>query len=200
MPDENDIRQSRLHPLRHLRHEHDIQRELCRTLERIADALPDDVDHAAARSSARLLEIGFRAHVHFEDQHLYPMVRERACRDARLLGVLDQLQAEHERDESFALEIVDELTQLAQTGRTSNPNMLGYMLRGFFEGQRRQLEWEDTLVLPMAEVVLHRADIDALADWLDRNGTAFEALTLTPASGAGLCGRASSRASGVGAP
>lgn len=162
-------------PLQHLRSEHEVQRQLCDSLERIANGLPDEIDRSLARSSARMLETGFRAHIHFEDQQLYPVLRERACKDARLLGVLEQLQAQHERDEGFALEIVDELTHLAQTGYTGNPKMLGYMLRGFFEGQRRQLEWEDNLVLPMAEAVLQRSDIADLADWLARNGATFDA-------------------------
>jgi hemerythrin-like domain-containing protein len=191
MQGQQEPERSPIDPLRHLRGEHEVQRQLCDSLERIADGLPDEIDRSLARSSARMLETGFRAHIHFEDQQLYPILRERACKDARLLGVLDQLQAQHERDEGFALEIVDELTHLAQTGYAANPNMLGYMLRGFFEGQRRQLEWEDNLVLPMAEAVLQRSDIADLADWLARYGAAFDAapgvFPLAPASSCG-CG------------
>lgn len=150
-----------------LREEHTLQRGVCDVLERIADSLPEDIDPALARAAASVLEHAYRDHMHFEEQHFYPLLRRRAARDARLIGVLDKLVAEHGRDEGFALEIVDELTHLARAGAASNPNMLGYMLRGFFEGQRRQIDWEDALVLPMAEAVLDEPDIFALRAVLD---------------------------------
>jgi hemerythrin-like domain-containing protein len=149
-------------PLAVIKEEHALQRSLCDILERIADGLPEDIDPDLAESAANLLETAYRTHVHFEDDQFYPLLRRRAPRDARLIGVLDQLHAEHARDEGFALEIIDELQHLARAGYAANPNMLGYMLRGFFEGQRRQLEWEDALVLPMAEAVLERSDLAEL--------------------------------------
>jgi hypothetical protein len=44
--------------------------------------------------------------------------------------------------------------------------MLGYMLRGFFEQQRRHIEWENRVLLPLARRTLTKADLVELQDWI----------------------------------
>ena len=68
---------------------------------------------------------------------------------------MQQLEAEHAADESFAHELADELQLLADTGLVRNAEMLGYMLRGFFEHQRRHIEWENRVLLPLARADAH---------------------------------------------
>ena len=40
------------------------------------------------------------------------------------------------------------------------------MLRGFFEHQRRHIEWENRVLLPLARQTLTRADLATFQDWI----------------------------------
>ena len=51
-----------------------------------------------------------------------------------------------------AIEIAEELAQFVEDGRPRNPEMLGYMLRGFFVSQRRHIAWENMPVATTAPV------------------------------------------------
>jgi hypothetical protein len=44
--------------------------------------------------------------------------------------------------------------------------MLGYMLRGYFDSQRRHIAWEDRVVLPVARQVLTSDDLASLQSWV----------------------------------
>jgi hypothetical protein len=50
-----------------------------------------------------------------------------------------------------------------------NPDMVGYMLRGFFERYRRHVHWENTLVMPLARLRLTPEDLDALQAQMSQN-------------------------------
>ena len=47
--------------------------------------------------------------------------------------------------------------------RPDNPDMLGYMLRGFFETQRRHVAWENAVVMPLAYARLTQDDLRELS-------------------------------------
>src|SRR5205823_4162007 len=83
-----------------------------------------------------------------------------------LRAIMRQLEAEHAADESFAHELADELQLAVDTGTVRNAEMLGYMLRGFFERQRRHIEWERGALLPLARQTLAPADLAELQDWI----------------------------------
>ena len=44
----------------------------------------------------------------------------------------------------------------------NNPNMVGYMLRSFFESYRRHIHWENAVVLPLARSRLTEEDVEEL--------------------------------------
>lgn len=151
-------------PLGRLGLEHSLQLELCNCLEHIADLLPDSVDRRLAKSAATMLEGGLTHYVTFENEKLFPLVRRRG--DGAIADALRQLEGEHLRDEAFALEIAEELEGLCKRAACRNPEMLGYMLRGFFEGRRRHIAWENTVVIPFARRVLQPDDLGELATWM----------------------------------
>ena len=134
--------------------DHALQLELCDLLECLADALPD-FDRAIARSAAAILRHGFKPHLQLEEDVLFPLLRRRAPEASPLRAIMRQLEAEHAADESFAHELADELQLLVDTGLVRNAEMLGYMLRGFFEHQRRHIEWENGVLLPLARADAH---------------------------------------------
>jgi len=75
---------------------------------------------------------------------------------------------EHASDEGFAEELVDILERLEQGEPADNPNMLGYMLRGFFENYRRHIHWENTVLIPLARRRLTAADVRELLERMQR--------------------------------
>jgi hemerythrin-like domain-containing protein len=152
-------------PLALVLEDHALQLELCDLLECLADGLPD-FDRAIARSAGAILRHGFEPHLQLEEDMLFPLLRRRAPEGAPLRAVMRQLEAEHAADESLAHELADELQLLVDTGLVRNAEMLGYMLRGFFEHQRRHIEWENGVLLPLARQTLTPADLAELQDWI----------------------------------
>lgn len=141
-------------PLSLLRQEHRRQLTICNELEQVADSLPDNVDIVACRRIAERLVASIRLHHADEEQGLLPLLQEIPELQGQLLRFAERVTQDHISDEDAAAEVADALFSLAETGRAANPEMLGYMFRGFFENLRRQIFWEETVLLPMAETNL----------------------------------------------
>jgi hypothetical protein len=54
-------------------------------------------------------------------------------------------------------------TGLAAAGRHENSEMLGSMLRGYLESQRRHINWEESVLVPMARSLLGEEELRGLA-------------------------------------
>jgi hemerythrin-like domain-containing protein len=157
-------------PIAALEEEHGLHLELCAVLEHIADGLPDNADRKLAVVAIAILQHGWPKHIRCEEDVLFPLLRARAGPARCIDPVLAQLEHEHATDEGLANEIVEEFEILTKHGRVSNPDMLGYMLRAFFEAQRRHVRWENSVVLPLAREVLTEEDRLSLQTWLVSNG------------------------------
>lgn len=134
----------------------DRQLTVCKRLEYLADQLPDRVDATECLSLTKEM-IDSLADAHkFEESILFPILEERFCQDSQqnnqLCKTLERLRFEHLEDEGFAEELKTCLEDFSKTGETDNVNLLGYMLRGFFEGVRRHTAFEREHILPMLEV------------------------------------------------
>jgi hemerythrin-like domain-containing protein len=156
-------------PLDMIAHAHAVQVQMCDAMERIADGLPDEVDRRLCAQVASCLQFDLPLHHQDEETALFPLLRERAAPEDGLQEILDRLAAEHSSDTDFASEIAESLEDLGQGGRAANPDMLGYMLRGFFERYRRHVHWENTLVMPVARIRLTPQDLEALSAQMEIN-------------------------------
>ncbi|TFF20657.1 hemerythrin domain-containing protein [Jiella endophytica] len=167
--------------LAELRRELAVQRRLCDSLEAIADALPDNLDHQHTLHVARSIgSIVRRAHA-FEETTIFPLLDRSFRNRPQLAATLERLHFEHWEDESFAEELAEKLIDyvkaaaarpgpLAPRCAASVPRVgvfgtivsgplsisadpvaeaLGYMLRGFFEGLRRHIAFEEEHLLPL---------------------------------------------------
>lgn len=150
-------------PLDVIAHEHKWQEKLCDALERIADDLPDNVDRMLVAAILPMLRNDFAIHIRDEEQGLFPLLCKRCGPDDNFDEIASTLSIEHAADKGFADEILDQLEELNSGARPHNPDMLGYMLRGFFETQRRHLAWEDAVVLPLARQRLIDSDLQELS-------------------------------------
>lgn len=123
------------------------QLALCDALEEIADDLPTNVDHQACLHIAKnIFPIIKRAH-EFEETKLFPMLSNSNYQvDPK--AILDRLHSEHWEDENYALELQEALVEFATNSPTSNPEALGYMLRGFFASLRRHIAAEKEFFSP----------------------------------------------------
>lgn len=153
-------------PIGLIAEEHALQRELCDLLEALADGLPNTFDKAMAVIAVSILEGSVPRHMRLEEEALFPMLRQRVADDDPLVSALACLEDEHERDGATLVELTDALKTAAEAGLVINADMLGYMLRGYFESQRRHIAWEDRVVLPVAAQVLTPYDLSALQEWI----------------------------------
>lgn len=156
-------------PLDMIASAHAVQVQMCDAMERIADGLPDEVDRRLCAQVASCLQYDLPLHHHDEEEGLFPLLRASAKPEDGVDQILERLAAEHSSDNDFASEIAEALETLGQGGRPANPEMLGYMLRGFFERYRRHVHWENQLVMPLARLRLTRDDLDQLAARLNEN-------------------------------
>jgi hemerythrin-like domain-containing protein len=156
-------------PLDLIANAHAVQVEMCDAMERIADGLPDEVDRRLCARVASCLQFDLPLHHHDEEEGLFPLLKRRARPEDGADQILERLAAEHSSDNDFASEIAEALETLGQGGRPANPEMLGYMLRGFFERYRRHVHWENHLVMPLARLRLTREDLDALQARMNEN-------------------------------
>jgi len=156
-------------PLDMIASAHAEQVEMCDAMERIADGLPDEVDRRLCAQVASCLQYDLPLHHHDEEEGLFPLLRARAKPEDGVDQILERLTSEHSSDNDFASEIAEALETLGQGGRPANPEMLGYMLRGFFERYRRHVHWENQLVMPLARLRLTRDDLDQLAARMNEN-------------------------------
>ncbi len=157
-----------LDPLDRLIAEHAQQLELCDALEFIADGLPSRFERKLLREVINVLAHGMALHFDFEEEVLFPLLRRRAGVYVPLVAALDQLEIEHQRDGGLCGELVEELRLFLLQEQPRNAEMLGYMLRGYFESQRRHIEWENSIILPAARRLLTAQDCAELASRLQR--------------------------------
>src|SRR5262245_59035111 len=149
-------------PLDLIEHEHLIQAQLCDSLERIADDLPDNVDRRLCIKVIDSLRFEMPLHHRDEELGLFPLIEKRAQPDDNIHDILARLALEHATDESFASELLESLEGLGEGKKLKNPDMVGYMLRSFFECYRRHILWENAIVLPLARARLTSADLEEL--------------------------------------
>lgn len=132
-----------------LDHHLTVQFNLCCALENVADNLPDGVRKDEILSIARSIgPIVMRSH-DFEENVLFPLLRDQSGADKNLEATLDRLHGEHWEDESFAEEVQTSLIDFASGELKSGVDALSYMLRGFFEGLRRHIAFEREHLLPL---------------------------------------------------
>ena len=136
-----------------LRASYQLQCGLCARLERIADGLPVSASRTdlvvSAHALAPMLQ---QAHLLEEETLLLPMRRHQD----NLAETARQLESEHLEDQSFAEEIAEALLDYLSDGSGRHAESLGYMLRGFFQGVRRHIAFEQDYLLPQLSSAARR--------------------------------------------
>ena len=128
---------------------HRDQLALCRSLEAIADSLPTDIDRAACINAARALgPLISRAH-DLEEAQIFPAIERRRAAAIDLTRTIERLKYEHMEVVCFSEELHDALMAYGRGEPRPTPDAFGYMLRGFFEGLRRHIAFEQEIIVPL---------------------------------------------------
>lgn len=144
--------------------EHGAEMRLCDMLEQLADALPEPLDNVIATAGIATLRNCVRRHIILEENYLYPLLVKRAKPDEFNKDLLAIITREHASDESHAHEAADEMEDALSRGQVPKPEMLGYMLRCFFEARRRHIAWENAIIIPLARLRLSKSDFTSFCE------------------------------------
>lgn len=156
-------------PILLVEREHALQNELCNLLEEIADSLPHEASPMLAELACKFLAQSFTGHIVFEEQVFFPAIRARVSGSDTLNVVLGQLETENAHSEASVIEIIDALSEVAEGAIPANVEAFAYLLRGFFESQRRHLSWENEILLPAARQVLTDVELASIKNWIIEN-------------------------------
>lgn len=141
-------------PIAFMQQGHERHLLLCDALEAIADGLPDNVNPNLTRCALTLLRSSALDDARAQEQALLQALGHHTASTRHLRFVIDRLAADHADDCCAALEIAGALGELAEHGSVSNPDLLGFMLRAYFDAQRRHIEWEARVFLPLVSELL----------------------------------------------
>ena len=150
-------------PLGFLEREHDRQAQICDWVERLIDQLDREPVPEQARQLLTFIRDDLPLHILDEEGGLFPLLRRRAQPEDEIDGVLDKLSSEHELDKDLVEFITEDLAYIAEGSRVANLARFFANVSGFTETQRRHLEWENRVVLPLARKRLGEDDLKELS-------------------------------------
>ena len=145
-------------PIEFLFDEHDRQRVMCATLERLAEDCTGDDAPDNAQFVLSYLEHDLPLHIADEEEDLFPILKRRCDPDDELDYVLALLSEEHEADADYYLNLLDPLRVIASGMEPAEPQAFAHDARAFAIFQRRHLGWENGTVLPLARKRMTPAD------------------------------------------
>ena len=118
---------------------------LCNELEHIANDLPLNADKdACLRLGQTAAAVTTKAH-RLEEDVLFAALLAARPHLHELAATIERLRLEHRGDEYHAEEVQDALLAFGMGQQQMSADALGYLLRGFFESQRRHIAFEREL-------------------------------------------------------
>lgn len=147
-----------------IQYDHERQFEICDGLETLVSASEaEPIAEWAATLLSYLIE-DLPLHVKDEELDLFPrLVARQPAAGSNLGEILDLLVTEHETDKGLADLLVQDLRIIADGASPEYPIRFQMNVRAFCEMQRRHLNWENRVVLPLAEELLTEDDKRDLA-------------------------------------
>jgi hypothetical protein len=145
------------------------KRSICDLVETIADSLPEPSSLICLRAACVLRN---DLPLYFADagRYLLPQLRARHSGSNWIERMLDQVEADHVQLEGSIDEVADLLERIgAGKARHHERIVAGYALRCFFEGLRRHINWEQNLILPLANESLTADDMLVIAEGIRQN-------------------------------
>lgn len=148
----------RLDPIDWIRRDHDRQLEICHQLENVVNS--SDGDRVADWAATVLTYLSEELPLHFEDEEsdLFPLLLSKPGRSEDLAAVLEQLVSEHDLDSGLIDPVIEQLRLIADGKAPQNRSRFQACVYTLTAELRRHLNWEDRVVLPLADKLLTRED------------------------------------------
>lgn len=157
-------------PQVYLRQDCALGLELCALLEDVADSLPHEFSPTQAATARRALLSYLPAHIDMAEGILFPLIRKRLPHGDPLNNVLEQLDQEHAHSRGSLIELIEVLAPTAAERPPDNAEAFAYLLRCFFEAQRRHIAWEREVLLPPLNELLLAQEVEELKLWIQKSG------------------------------
>lgn len=148
--------------------EHAELRMLCDRLERCADALPTMPSYAENRAIRTRLSQSIDRDAHGGGPLLDAMFG-REPQQPLSAALLAHIRARHAVDAANAQDLIDALDPSPDEQDRFPPEMLGYMLRGVFDGCRRSMDFTELAILTLCDRRLNEQARGLLIASLERN-------------------------------
>ena len=133
--------------------DHVALRALCDALEACADQLPAPLSCDEVARLCSGLQARIDRHEAEEDSFLLTMFA-RDSRDPLTSALLDHVHARHAADAAHAHDLIVALEARDENGAVACGETLGYMLRCFFDGCRRAMDFEELTILTLGHARL----------------------------------------------
>lgn len=145
-------------PIEFILEEHDRQLEICARLEDLVVSMDSDATASLASSLLEFFTKDLPLHIEDEERDLFPLLASRQGHDQDLPVILDQLVSEHELDRDLVEPLIEDLRNIANGLALADAQRFYVYARTFTEVMRRHLNWENRVVLPLADKVLSNQD------------------------------------------
>ena len=137
--------------------------ELCKSLLDLAEHLPGRLDREGIAYFLKVLASTWEAHVAFQSEAAFPLLKRRYEGDRDVLKCLGRLERQHIEIAGSNDELIEQLVHVLN-GETVDCEMLGYLIRNAAERRREHVEWEQSflnslfprLLMPLERPVLFR--------------------------------------------
>lgn len=146
-----------------------LQSEICETLERLADSLPEPPDQDLAGRLRAIIEPCWSEHVAFQESVIFPILLRGHAGAPALEAIVGQLESEHHAIAGSTHEIAEQLEIIAR-GQQPDAATFGYMLRAAFQERRHHIEWEQKILSSAIPKTLAPVDRDLFDRWLSTHG------------------------------
>ncbi len=156
-------------PLDLIEAEHGRQLRLLLSLERILES-EDGVE--MTRFAPELLDFfttDLARHMEHEENCLFPLLKRRCQPTDDLEMIINQLSFEHGLDRDLVEFLVADLGKIAHGHHNAIPARFNINAQAFIETQRRHIQWENRIVLPLAKQRLTTEDMQKLENMMTEN-------------------------------
>jgi len=156
-------------PLHIIEAEHARQLVLLTTLGKTIEA--DDTAEMTRLASTLLdfFKHELAAHMELEEKALFPLLKEKCHPSDDLNMILGQLSYEHSLDRDLVEFLVADLEKIAHGHHSAIPSRFYINAQAFIETQRRHINWENQIVLPLARKRLNKDDLQQLKRQMKSN-------------------------------
>jgi hemerythrin-like domain-containing protein len=147
--------------LEFLLYEHLQHREMCKALDRLAEATTFDAKEIARL--AEFIRVDLTMHVFDEEQDFFPCLRERCLPEDEIETALERMNREHADDLELSAQVrVFLLQAITEAKPLSAFPGAPETIRAFAQNQRRHMMLENAVLIPLARRRLSAEDVAAL--------------------------------------